>query len=288
MGLHVATHSGPFHADDVLAWALVQCFVDDDATVVRTRDPDALDAADLVFDVGGSYDASKLRFDHHQASYQGPLSSAGMVLEWLLQSERIERALFEELRLQIVHYVDEVDNGRVAPIEGVPCFPSIVGSFNLGCETLDDFDQAFRRAAEAAMGVVRGIAAGVAQSDRNAELVQIAMSEAAEQERNYMVLNRYVKWKKAYFEQGGRDHCTEFLLHPGIDDRWRVIAIPPEPGSFDKKLPLPKEWAGLRDEELAQISGVKGAVFCHKNCFIAVWETREQLEAALRGANLLR
>ena len=43
MPLTVATHSGPFHADDVMAWALLRRFVDADATVVRTRDPALLE-----------------------------------------------------------------------------------------------------------------------------------------------------------------------------------------------------------------------------------------------------
>ena len=40
MPLTVATHYGKFHADDVLAWALVQRFLDPDAQLVRTRDPE--------------------------------------------------------------------------------------------------------------------------------------------------------------------------------------------------------------------------------------------------------
>jgi len=68
-----ATHSGPFHADDVLAWALLTVFRYPDAELVRTRDPAVLRGADIVFDVGGSFDEANGRFDHHQQSYQGPL-----------------------------------------------------------------------------------------------------------------------------------------------------------------------------------------------------------------------
>ena len=104
MSLSVATHSGPFHADDVLAWAMVRCFVDESATLVRTREPELIERSDMVMDVGGIYDPSSLRFDHHQQSYQGPLSSAGMVLEWLRDTQRISHLLFAELRLQLVRW----------------------------------------------------------------------------------------------------------------------------------------------------------------------------------------
>ena len=44
-----------------------------DATVVRTRDPDALKECDIVVDVGGVYDPASLRFDHHQKGFETKL-----------------------------------------------------------------------------------------------------------------------------------------------------------------------------------------------------------------------
>ena len=97
MSLSVATHSGPFHADDVLAVALLRVFVDEEATVLRTRDLERIAQADVVVDVGGLYDPAARRFDHHQASYTGSFSSAGMRAKkssgrlsiWFLCSSRI-------------------------------------------------------------------------------------------------------------------------------------------------------------------------------------------------------
>lgn len=40
-----------------------------DAEIVRSRDPDVLAQCDIVIDVGGTYDASSLRFDHHQREF---------------------------------------------------------------------------------------------------------------------------------------------------------------------------------------------------------------------------
>jgi uncharacterized UPF0160 family protein len=42
-----------------------------------------------------------------------------------------------------------------------------------------------------------------------------------------------------------------------------------EPSSFDSRLDLPQAWAGLRDAELAAVTGVPDSVFCHMNLFIA-------------------
>jgi uncharacterized UPF0160 family protein len=56
------------------------------APLVRTRDPAVLDTCHTVVDVGGEYDASKNRYDHHQRTFnttfpehQTKLSSAGLV-----------------------------------------------------------------------------------------------------------------------------------------------------------------------------------------------------------------
>lgn len=80
----VGVHDGSFHADEVTACALLLVFdlVDRDK-IFRTRDYRALDTCEYVCDVGGIYDPQMKRFDHHQSSYHGVLSSAGMVLLYL-------------------------------------------------------------------------------------------------------------------------------------------------------------------------------------------------------------
>ena len=57
------------------------------ADLKRTRDPAILDTCTIVVDVGGVYDESKQRFDHHQRGFteifghgfNTKLSSAGLV-----------------------------------------------------------------------------------------------------------------------------------------------------------------------------------------------------------------
>jgi len=59
--------------------------------VKRTRDPAILDTCDVVVDVGGVYDESKQRFDHHQRGFTQvfghgfgtKLSSAGLVYKYV-------------------------------------------------------------------------------------------------------------------------------------------------------------------------------------------------------------
>lgn len=87
----IATHSGSFHCDEALACGLLRHLpLYHHASVVRTRDPELIDRATIVVDVGAVYNHETLRYDHHQSSfhdtmttpvktYRTRLSSAGLV-----------------------------------------------------------------------------------------------------------------------------------------------------------------------------------------------------------------
>ena len=84
----IATHNGHFHADEALAVHMLRRHVPEyaGASLVRTRNPAVLADSHTVVDVGGEYDAAKLRFDHHQRDFTTTfpgratkLSSAGLV-----------------------------------------------------------------------------------------------------------------------------------------------------------------------------------------------------------------
>lgn len=84
----IGTHNGTFHCDEALACGLLKLLPTYKASpIVRTRDAPTLDSCNIVVDVGAVYDAERLRFDHHQASFTGryrdgaptKLSSAGLV-----------------------------------------------------------------------------------------------------------------------------------------------------------------------------------------------------------------
>jgi len=66
----IGTHSGSFQADEAMGvWMLRQTPDYRNAKVVRSRDPEVLKDLDIVIDVGGVYDHSIRRYDHHQRGY---------------------------------------------------------------------------------------------------------------------------------------------------------------------------------------------------------------------------
>jgi len=63
---NIATHNGKFHADDVLAIALVKIFIDKEIITTRVKHATLdFDNYDLIIDVGLKHDGVRY-FDHHQ------------------------------------------------------------------------------------------------------------------------------------------------------------------------------------------------------------------------------
>lgn len=83
----IGTHSGHFHADEALAVYFLRLLPEyTNSELVRTRDPEKLAPCHTVVDVGGVYDDSTKRYDHHQREFtttfpkhSTKLSSAGLV-----------------------------------------------------------------------------------------------------------------------------------------------------------------------------------------------------------------
>ncbi|KPI88424.1 hypothetical protein ABL78_2489 [Leptomonas seymouri] len=83
----ICTHNGSFHCDEAMACGLLRQLPQyHDAVVLRTRDPKQIDACDIVVDVGAVYDAEKLRFDHHQASFHGTMTTPKQTYQTRLSS----------------------------------------------------------------------------------------------------------------------------------------------------------------------------------------------------------
>lgn len=278
----VATHSGPFHADDVFALALLESFLPEKIEHIRTRDLHAIDSADVAIDVGGRFEPERLRFDHHQRSYEGDLSSAGMVLQWLLQKAYLTDSMAAKLRRDYVDYIDAVDTGRRKPESGVPCIAGLVGVLGEQADNLADFDGYYRQAVDLCRAIISGVVSSERKTQAGRAAVKGAMAVAVKQGSRILRFDQHYKWKRAYFELGGAEHATDYVVFPeGEGKSWRILAIPPEPDSFAQKRPLPASWAGLTDAALSEVVGVSGSRFCHKNRFIAVFEKKADIEAAI-------
>ncbi len=133
----VATHNGSFHADELIG-CMILSFIEPNLSIIRSRDPEVLNEADYIIDVGGKYDLEK-NFDHHPSEFtlarenQIKFASAGLVwkkfgknvLEILAKQQQLlpnntlsEQALIIEkshkyIDKSVMSYLDLVDNGQL-------------------------------------------------------------------------------------------------------------------------------------------------------------------------------
>ncbi len=276
----VGTHDGTFHADEVTACALLWAFdlIDPDK-IIRTRDLAALDECEYVCDVGGIYDSAIKRFDHHQVGYQGDLSSAGMLNLYLKEQGLINEKLYDMLNRSLIWGVDAHDNGRVTIEPGVCTFSQVITNFSP-----PDYEappevtnEAFFEALEFAHGHLKRLLERYHYVEDCRELV----SQAMKQGQGVLIFGKPMPWMDLFFDMGGERHPAQFVIMPS-GTHWKLRGIPPN--SKDRmrvRKPLPEAWAGLMDGDLKRVTGISGAIFCHKGRFISVWETKEDALKAL-------
>ena len=113
-----------------------------------------------------------------------------------------------------------------------------------------------------------------------AEAVVLAAHRAGDDPR-ILVLDRGMPWKDAVFTH---DLPVLFTVSPASNGNWMLDTMPPEPGSFAQRRPLPASWAGLQDAELAAETGVADAVFVHVRRFVASARSRAGALALARAA----
>lgn len=276
----LGTHDGTFHADEVTACALLMLFdlVDEDK-IIRTRDLQQLSRCEYVCDVGGLYDPSRKLFDHHQIDYQGPLSSAGMVLKYLESIGIINHNEYEFFNNTMIMGIDAHDNGRDPLIPGYCTFSHIISNFtpiDHEC-SIEEQNQAFHLALKFAYENLHRLWERFKYTQSCKEIVAESMAGNKE----CLFFDRCLPWLEIFFELNGASHPALFVIMPS-GPHWKLRGIPPTYEDRMKvRIQQPKEWAGLLENDLKKASGIPGAIFCHKGRFISVWETKEDALKAL-------
>lgn len=291
---HLVTHSGGFHADELLSTVILSRLYPD-AEIVRSRAPEWITAAPdrIIYDVGGAYDASVQIFDHHQRGAPlrddgQPYSSFGLVWkhygrDYLMASgvpaEHVA-AIHQSFDQKFVLPVDLLDNGALSPATAGPLADLTLPSL---LETLkpvfdDKAPGADNRGFDAALSIARAVVEAAIRQ-RAAKLRAEAMvldAIAATGAGHVLELPMGMPFRPAIIKAGA-DHLL-FVVHPRDKD-WCITGIRKMEDSFEQRADLPAAWAGLSNGDLEAVSGVKGASFCHNGRFIAAATSREAILA---------
>ena len=301
----IVTHSGKFHADDAWAAAVLKVLYPD-SEIVRTRDQAIIEKADFAVDVGGIWDPATGRFDHHQKGFSGarqsgvPYASAGLV--WreyggrcvaALALQHTGQQLSEDTAQQIayaidadiVQYLDLSDVGAAKNAPGGYGMSAVVSGYNLNW--MDEERLGYGEAADVyrlqqfhrAMDFLTDVMANAVKYRVGAMLAleQVRGAEVLEGGRLLYLRNSALPWSSVVRKEMPK--VLFVISHNLGEQRYMLHTVPATADTFEARADLPASWAGLRDADLAAVTGVADAGFCHNGRFIAAAKSYEGIYA---------
>ena len=258
----IGTHNGKFHADEVIATAILKELFDVELT--RTRDEEILKNLDIVYDVGGG------RFDHHGLNKdigKWNLSACGLIWEEFgkkllkfkrdsLSEEEIQ-SIFDYIDRSIIEGADALDNGVWIDKTEIPLLhiSAIIEKFNPLWNSNKDENEAFNEVVEFVRVILNNaIEHKFSVLDAKDHVIR------AYKKRNIpqlLVLDRYCPYSSSLREIDIKEEVL-YVIYPR-EDSYALQSIRDE-DKIDKRNSL-KHW--IKNEELAAVTGVEDAIFCH-------------------------
>ena len=293
-GKRFVTHNGVFHADDVVAAALL-CFLYS-SEIVRTRETRD---SDFLFDVGGSFDPEAGHFDHHQRNFDlhwfidgeeaCKMATAGIVWEYfgkeyitkILALENIQDAQFvpaiHDAIRPFMFYVDAIDVGRgdlAFTEQGQETFSQIISQMN----ALNAYDVTEQAACfdDAVSCVLRILRQKVLFECNRLNFLAV-MDEAVQKyaDSDILVLDTFGPWIEYAINHWQETEHFKLAIYPS-GGSYRVQTFPKNPEVRQSmRCPAPEEWRGLKGEDLVSLTGIPDLVFVHGTGFIGGAGTRK-------------
>ncbi len=280
--IKVAVHDGDFHADDVFAVAILSLYLNNKLKIFRTRDQKILSKMDYVLDVGREYNPKERKFDHHQENWNEkrknniPYATCGLV--WKEYGAEVTGSVevANVIDEKIIQTIDAEDNG-------VEIYKSIFKDVNPYCvsDYICSFNptwnekklsplKCFENAVEEAKKILKRKIEEIKGDILGEERIKVIYEKT--EDKRILVLDNNYSWKKAvslYPE-------PLFVIKQVPDNKtWHMKAVSLNGFMFKRKLDLPESWAGKSGEELAKITGVQDAIFCHNGRFMVTTKTKE-------------
>lgn len=273
----VGTHNGNFHPDEVFAYAFLK-LINNDLTIIRTRDNEKLKECDFIFDV--AIDGIHNPYDHHyenkeyrnEDDIEIPYSAFGLIWrdfglqyieEFSIEEDDAYR-VFKSIDYRLVRSIDADDNG-VDMSSDMFNIADVISALNPSWDSDVSHDDAFKEAVEIAKKILKGLI----DKEISKSLARQVVNEAFTKSQNgIMVLKTYVPWESQLLSLNTSEK-VKIVIFPGHDDDFKVRVVPKYRRGFETLINLPSEWAGKRNAELQEITGVEDAIFCHPGMFLA-------------------
>jgi uncharacterized UPF0160 family protein len=185
----------------------------------------------------------------------------------------------------IVQYLDLSDVGAAKNAPGGYGLSAVISGYNpnwmdeqrigYGDETEKYRLGQFRRA----MAVLADIMVNAVKYRVGALLAteQVRQSELLDDGKVLFLKNGALPWSAVVRKEMPK--VLFVISHNLAEQRYMIHTVPVSPETFEARADLPAAWAGLRDAELAAVTGVADAGFCHNGRFIAAAKSFEGIRA---------
>lgn len=281
--IKIGVHDGAFHADEVVAICLIELIFDVKAEVVRSRDPEVLNACDLVFDV------LEGTFDHHRSRCDNISCAASRVLRALHNTEEVRSSFGQFVWKKLANLINAVayqDNGG-AVFERLGYIQTLARRARITGEE----DKYFMEALDKAEDDIRTMMENWVDESPAYDAALEVIKERPH--ANVLVFGtdclatdpKKIMWDEA--------HPALYWISPASPEKskWNLMccAVPREGeedeyDGFSSRFLLPVAWRGVDGEELDKLIGTSSAIFCHKQGFMAAFASLEDAEKAAQEA----
>ncbi|MGN1281994.1 MAG: MYG1 family protein [Succinivibrio sp.] len=308
----IATHNGTFHADETTACAILT-YLFENSSIIRSRDPDELEKADIIIDVSNQNDDK--HFDHHSKDFtlcrDNGVKYATAGLMWkkfgkdylksiakneltFTPSAKVIEEAFKRIDTDVMTMIDLNDNGQLTSyVDEIACADTlrerqIVATLNELYQATADIPYI--------VSMMNKPNATSADQDKafistvkmlKTILVNIAINAISIESGIDKVLSLYnggpilllherLPWSQAVLNHLDSFKNCKLAVYPDRNMRWRVQSLPVSKSErFKNRLSAPVEWRGLNEVELDRATGLKNLTFIHKSGFTGGAQTYE-------------
>lgn len=277
----IVTHNGAFDPDDVLAVATLQLYLGVENTkIIRSRDESIIAQGDFVVDVGGIYDPKTRRFDHHQNDVPVrdtgvPYSALGLVWQEYGGAIAGDEATADDIERRLIQPIDSADNHQTVchpGIAGLAAFElfDVIDSFKPLRENGETYDIQFEQAVHFGRTLITRL---IAHSKSSQKLQQDIRKHYESKKGSAVLVFDYPVPRHALVPYREVQVIVAPVPAEGVAN-WMAAVVPVQSRGFQNRALFPEKWAGLTDTELSLISNIEGAVFCHKERYIFIADSK--------------
>jgi uncharacterized UPF0160 family protein len=245
----IITHAGKFHADEVLAVALLQTY-GFNALIERkfeVGEEEFSDSSIFVLDLGRQYNPSLGNFDHHQDA-DLPATNI-LIANWLTEQGLISIDVRENLS-EFLNYVSDVDRGLIQDGNKDYTFNGIINSLNPSDTTdTDESNKAFEIAVVLAKQIIQA----------RIKIAQKAITDKVRWQKLERIYGGKVAINDSFESIVGRSELAksdgvQFMVMPSQRGGWQILSS----DSIEFNIPIDSRQK-----------------FRHNSGFLATYETKQ-------------